>query len=200
MRERHDRRPPACGVGRAVRGPVGSAILALATLLVGACVTAPTGTPTATEQPRVLGIDWARSNPVERPAEAFDVPSDRPFSTGLGNSGHQLNFPGQAIMSDVVRTWRHQSGGVLLSASGWNAPYKNAHLERPDLLAGRSPRMVNMSTIGDALLQADPPIEALVVYNSNPVAVAPESPKVVDRKSTRLNSSHIQKSRMPSSA
>jgi anaerobic selenocysteine-containing dehydrogenase len=68
---------------------------------------------------------------------------------------------------------------MLLSASGWNAPFKNANLERPDLLAGRTPRMVNMSTIGDALLQADPPIEALVVYNSNPVAVAPESPKVV---------------------
>ncbi|MFX8449290.1 molybdopterin oxidoreductase family protein, partial [Acinetobacter baumannii] len=75
--------------------------------------------------------------------------------------------------------WRHASGGVLLSSSGWFAPFKNPALERPDLLAGRMPRTVNMSTIGDALLQADPPIEALVVYNSNPVAVAPESPKVV---------------------
>ena len=28
----------------------------------------------------------------------------------------------------------------------------------------------------------------------------PNNPKLVDRKSTRLNSSHIQKSRMPSSA
>jgi anaerobic selenocysteine-containing dehydrogenase len=41
-----------------------------------------------------------------------------------------------------------------------------------------------MSTIGDALLhdaspQFGPRIEALVVYNSNPVAVAPESPRVV---------------------
>src|SRR5437660_11725601 len=37
-----------------------------------------------------------------------------------------------------------------------------------------------MSTIGDALLEAkDPPIRALYVYNSNPVAVAPESAKVV---------------------
>jgi len=84
-----------------------------------------------------------------------------------------------ALLPCLTGAWRHQSGGVLLSASGWNAPFKNANLERPDLLAGRQPRMVNMSTIGDALLQADPPIEALVVYNSNPVAVAPESPKVV---------------------
>ena len=37
-----------------------------------------------------------------------------------------------------------------------------------------------MSTIGDALLEAhDPPIRALYVYNSNPVAVAPDSGKVV---------------------
>ncbi len=36
-----------------------------------------------------------------------------------------------------------------------------------------------MSTIGDALLEAhDPPIRAIYVYNSNPVAVAPESAKV----------------------
>ncbi len=84
-----------------------------------------------------------------------------------------------AMLPCLTGAWRHESGGLLLSASGWFAPYKNAGLERPDLLAGRTPRMVNMSTIGDALLQADPPIEALVVYNSNPVAVAPESPKVV---------------------
>ncbi|MFG6442053.1 molybdopterin-containing oxidoreductase family protein [Roseateles sp. LKC17W] len=84
-----------------------------------------------------------------------------------------------ALLPCLTGAWRHESGGLLLSASGWFAPYKNAGLERPDLLAGRTPRMVNMSTIGDALLQAAPPIEALVVYNSNPVAVAPESPKVV---------------------
>jgi anaerobic selenocysteine-containing dehydrogenase len=84
-----------------------------------------------------------------------------------------------ALLPCLTGAWRHPSGGALLSASGWFAPYKHPALERPDLLAGRTPRMVNMSTIGDALLQADPPIEAIVVYNSNPVAVAPESPKVV---------------------
>lgn len=84
-----------------------------------------------------------------------------------------------ALLPCLTGAWRHESGGALLSASGWFAPFKNPSLERPDLLAGRMPRTVNMSTIGDALLQAEPPIEALVVYNSNPVAVAPESPKVV---------------------
>jgi len=52
-------------------------------------------------------------------------------------------------------------------------------LTRPDLLAGRNPRTINMSAIGEALERAQPPVEALVVYNSNPVAVAPDSPSVV---------------------
>jgi anaerobic selenocysteine-containing dehydrogenase len=45
-------------------------------------------------------------------------------------------------------------------------------------LAGRAPRTINMSTIGNDLQRADPPIEALIVYNSNPVAVAPQSREV----------------------
>ena len=53
----------------------------------------------------------------------------------------------------------------------------HAALERPDLIRG-SPRTINMSTIGDALKDADPPIRAIYVYNSNPVAVAPESARV----------------------
>ncbi|MFS2055552.1 molybdopterin-dependent oxidoreductase, partial [Variovorax sp. CT11-76] len=53
-----------------------------------------------------------------------------------------------------------------------------AALQRPDLLAGRRPRTINMSTIGDALLDTAKPVQAIVVYNSNPVAVAPESAKV----------------------
>jgi anaerobic selenocysteine-containing dehydrogenase len=36
-----------------------------------------------------------------------------------------------------------------------------------------------MSTIGDALNASEPPVRAIFVYNSNPVAVAPESAKVV---------------------
>jgi anaerobic selenocysteine-containing dehydrogenase len=72
---------------------------------------------------------------------------------------------------------------VLLS-SGGNFPVNLDALQRPDLLAGRRPRSINMSTIGDDLLRPasaefGPAIEALVVYNSNPVAVAPDSSRVV---------------------
>ena len=88
-----------------------------------------------------------------------------------------------ACLPALVGAWRHRAGGVLLSSSG-HAPTQTAALERPELLAGRTPRTINMSTIGDDLLRPastafGPAIEALIVYNSNPVAVAPESAKVV---------------------
>jgi anaerobic selenocysteine-containing dehydrogenase len=89
-----------------------------------------------------------------------------------------------ALLPCLTGAWRHRAGGLLLSSSGWFKPYRNPALERPDLLAGRTPRTINMSTIGDDLLREaspafGPKIEALVVYNSNPVAIAPESRKVV---------------------
>ncbi len=98
---------------------------------------------------------------------------------GGGNAARLI-----AILPCLVGAWRHRAGGVLLSSSGWYKGVRNdAALQRPDLLAGRRPRTINMSTIGDDLLRETSPafgpkIEALVVYNSNPVAVAPESPKV----------------------
>jgi len=82
-----------------------------------------------------------------------------------------------ACLPALVGAWRHPAGGALLSSSG-TFPVDQAALERPDLIAG-APRTINMSAIGDALLDAaDPPIKAIYVYNSNPVAVAPESSKV----------------------
>jgi anaerobic selenocysteine-containing dehydrogenase len=94
-----------------------------------------------------------------------------------------------ALLPCLVGAWRHRAGGMLLSSSGWIAPFKNPAFARTDLLAGRTPRIVNMSTIGDDLLRETgatmpdgsafgPRIEALVVYNSNPVAVAPQSKQV----------------------
>ena len=88
-----------------------------------------------------------------------------------------------ACLPALIGAWRHRAGGVLLSSSGQFPVDKHA-LQRPDLLCGRTPRTINMVTIGDDLLRPTsdgfgPAIEALVVYNSNPVAVAPDSSKVV---------------------
>ena len=84
-----------------------------------------------------------------------------------------------ACLPSLVGAWRHAAGGLQLSTSGF-FPVNESALQRPDLLPQwpQRPRVINMSTIGDALLSTEPKIEALVVYNSNPVAVAPESARV----------------------
>ena len=79
----------------------------------------------------------------------------------------------------VTGAWRDPSGGILLSTSG-TFPLNYPVLERPDLMPERTPRMLNMSQLGDLLTCAlDPPVRALYVYNSNPAAVAPDQRKVL---------------------
>jgi anaerobic selenocysteine-containing dehydrogenase len=86
-----------------------------------------------------------------------------------------------ACLPALTGAWRHAAGGVQLSLSG-AFPVDKAALKRPDLRQ-QPARTVNMSTIGDDLLRPasaafGPRIDALIVYNSNPVAVAPDSAKV----------------------
>jgi anaerobic selenocysteine-containing dehydrogenase len=88
-----------------------------------------------------------------------------------------------ACLPALTGGWKRRASGMLLSNSGVFPTRKNA-LQRPDLLGTRTPRTLNMSSIGEALLQPSsasfgPQVEALIVYNSNPVAVAPESGQVV---------------------
>ncbi len=88
-----------------------------------------------------------------------------------------------ASLPALIGAWRHRAGGVLLSSSG-AFPVQKTALQRPDLRHDRTARSINMVTIGDDLLRPasaafGPAIEALIVYDSNPVAVAPESAKVV---------------------
>ncbi len=87
-----------------------------------------------------------------------------------------------ACLPALVGAWRHPAGGIQLSSSG-SFPVNAAKLERPDLLK-ETPRTINMATIGDDLLrpassQFGPQIEAMIVYNANPLAIAPDSDKVM---------------------
>ena len=81
-----------------------------------------------------------------------------------------------ACLPAITGHWRRAGGGVQLSTSA-NFTFDKATVERPDL----SPpvRTINMIRLGEALTQPDagvggPPVRALVVYNSNPAAVAPD--------------------------
>ncbi len=151
-----------------------------------------------------LGWDGLRERalswPPERAAEVCGVPvqqivnlardygTTQPAAIRLNYGMQRVRGGGNAVravacLPALVGAWRHRAGGLLLSSSG-HFPIQRAALHRPDLLAGRTPRTINMVTIGDDLLRGSssgfgPKIEALIVYNSNPVAVAPESGKVV---------------------
>jgi anaerobic selenocysteine-containing dehydrogenase len=135
----------------------------------------------------------------ERAAEVCGLPATqirqlaRDYGT-LGPAAIRLNYGMQrvrgggnatravACLPALIGAWRHPAGGLLMSSSG-HFPIRQAALQRPELRRAPS-RVINMSTIGDDLLKpasADfgPRIEAMIVYNSNPAAVAPESGKVV---------------------
>ena len=83
-----------------------------------------------------------------------------------------------ACLPALIGAWRHPAGGIVLSTSDFYG-FDHAALERPDLLAGRRPRIINHSQLGDALTAARPPVRATIVYNNNPVAVCPDSDKVI---------------------
>jgi anaerobic selenocysteine-containing dehydrogenase len=83
-----------------------------------------------------------------------------------------------ACLPALVGAWRDPAGGIVLSTADFYK-FDHAALERPDLLAGRRPRTINQSRLGDALSSAEPPVKAIIIYNNNPVAVCPESDKVI---------------------
>jgi anaerobic selenocysteine-containing dehydrogenase len=83
-----------------------------------------------------------------------------------------------ACLPALVGAWRDPAGGILLTTAD-NYQFDHAKLERPDLMPRPRPRVLNHSKLGDALTAATPPVRAVIVYNNNPVAVCPESSKVV---------------------
>ena len=87
-----------------------------------------------------------------------------------------------ACLPALVGAWRHAAGGIQLSTSG-SFPANRTALQRPDLQKLPA-RTINMTTIGDDLLRDSSPefgpkIEAVIVYNANPLAIAPDSDKVM---------------------
>ena len=88
-----------------------------------------------------------------------------------------------AMLPALIGAWKHRGGGLQLSTSGAFSWDKQT-LERPDLMLssplGRAARIVNMVELGHALNTLDnPPVHALLVYNSNPAAVAPDQSEVL---------------------
>lgn len=141
----------------------------------------------------------AREYPPERTAEFTGIPAEdivalareyastRPAAIRL-NYGVQRSDRGAqavhaiAMLPVLTGSYRDVGGGLQLSTS-MAFHFNNEKIQRPDLQwtspLGREARIVNMSTLGDALNNlTDPPVKAMVVYSSNPAAVAPDSTAV----------------------
>jgi anaerobic selenocysteine-containing dehydrogenase len=87
-----------------------------------------------------------------------------------------------AMLPVVIGAWREVGGGLQLSTSQ-AFTFDRPALEMPELQKrsplGREARLVNMSQLGAALTELDaPPVKAMVVYCSNPAAVAPDLSRV----------------------
>jgi anaerobic selenocysteine-containing dehydrogenase len=131
---------------------------------------------------RVERISGVPAEVVETLAREYAT--TRPAFIRIGNGLQHHDNGGMAVrtiacLPGLVGAWRDVGGGAVKSNGGYAAMNETA-LMRPDLLAGRAPRTINMNQLGHALTELDdPPIAAMVVYNANPAVIAPDQTKVL---------------------
>jgi anaerobic selenocysteine-containing dehydrogenase len=119
---------------------------------------------------------------------AREYASVRPASIRINYGVQRSDRGGSAVraiaaLPVLTGSWREPGGGLQLTTSGAFEFDKDA-LQLPDLQLrsplGRPARIVNMAHLGHALAELkQPSVHALLVYNSNPAAIAPDQSKVV---------------------
>ena len=133
---------------------------------------------------RAAQLTGIRAKDIE--ALAVDYATTRPAAIRVNYGIQRSERGGRAIravflLPTVTGAWQEVGGGAQLTTSG-AFPFDTAALEQPALqwkALGREARLVNMSRLGHALTELDhPPVKALIVYNSNPAAIAPDQRRV----------------------
>jgi anaerobic selenocysteine-containing dehydrogenase len=136
--------------------------------------------------------------PVERCAELSGVPAEQITRVGtafastppallrLGvgaqrHSGAPIAYRTIACLPALTGAWRYEGGGCSYIPTATAAAVSEVPLQRADLREG-DPRAINMSQLGRALTDPslDPPVKALVCWNSNPAQVAPDQERVFE--------------------
>jgi anaerobic selenocysteine-containing dehydrogenase len=84
-----------------------------------------------------------------------------------------------ACLPALTGAWRDRGGGFSYIPTATAGAVSAAPLQREDLRP-RPVRTINMSQLGEALTELDPPVAALVVWNSNPAQIAPDQTRVLD--------------------
>jgi anaerobic selenocysteine-containing dehydrogenase len=120
---------------------------------------------------------------IERLATMYGTIRPAVIRTLIGAEHHEngaMFFRTLACLPALVGAWKDRGGGLARSIGVWTGSVVDeSALERPDLLAGRQPRWVNMSRLGETLTETTrPPIRGLMVWGCNPLVIAPNSEKV----------------------
>jgi len=142
-------------------------------------------------------VERAKQFPPEKVARITGIPADdirklareyastRPSVIRIGVAVERHSGGGQTVraltcLPALVGAWRDVGGGIL-QLPIWAFPVKWDALMRPEWIKPGT-RVLNQWKLGAALtgeLKLDPPIQSLVVYNANPMVVAPEQEKII---------------------
>lgn len=127
---------------------------------------------------------WTGISAEDIVALAHEYATVRPAVIRL-NYGVQRSERGGAafraitMLPAITGSWKEVGGGLQATTSG-AFQFDRASLELPTLQPHGTARLVNMSELGTALTKlSHPPVKALVVYNSNPAAIAPNQNAVI---------------------
>lgn len=115
---------------------------------------------------------------------AHGLACSQPSVIRIGVAIERQTGGGQAVRAiscipALVGSWRKPGGG-LLQLPLWAFPVNWGTFMRPDFI-GPEPRVLNQWKLGAALtgeMELDPPIQALMVYNANPMVMSPEQDRI----------------------
>ena len=112
--------------------------------------------------------------------------STRPALLRLGvgaqrHAGAPAAYSTIASLPALTGAWKDRGGGCSYIPLATAGAISSHTLERGDLRE-RPGRTINMSRLGEALTdpELDPPVKALVCWNSNPAAIAPDQERVLE--------------------
>jgi anaerobic selenocysteine-containing dehydrogenase len=129
---------------------------------------------------RVSAVTGVSSDEIRRLARAYAGTRPAAIRLLVGMEHHEHGaemFRSIACLPALVGAWRERGGGLC------HMTYQFARaLDQECGVAIDEPetREVNMVQLGRALTTLEPPLKALVVYNSNPAAIAPQQNLVLD--------------------
>ena len=116
---------------------------------------------------------------IEAFARAYGTTRPAMIRTLIGGEHHEngaMFYRTLACLPALTGSWKDRGGGFARSVGSWHdAILDESAIHRPDLLQGRSPRWINMSRLGEALTDAERPVHAMIVWNSNPLVIVPNA-------------------------